>query len=74
MNILDDVNFGASSSGSGADGVFQVSDFVYAAIGGGVDFHNIKRKAGFDFFAGNTFVARFAFSVKFFVEPAFFAI
>ena len=61
MNLVNDKNLVFSFHRSKFDSLFQIADFVNAAIGGRVNFYQIKRPSMIYIFARVALVAGFNF-------------
>ena len=59
VRFVEDNDFVARAGGSVADHFAEFANLVDAAIGCGVDFDDVKRRASSDFFAGVALTARF---------------
>ena len=54
MSFIENYDFVARGGGRVADHLAQFTNLIDTAIGGGVDFEDVERSAGGDFFAGVT--------------------
>ena len=59
MHFIDDVNFVFARAGGEFDVLAQGADLVDAAVGGAVNFQDVKAAAAGDFLTGNALAAGF---------------
>ena len=74
MGLVYNINFVCVSNGCLAHIFFDISNLVYAAVGGGVNFYNIQGVVRIYFFAGIAFITRLAELAELRVFGSFFTV